>query len=185
MRTCCSSLGSWHSLSLTLSKNNLLVRYIRIRGPKVGGLPSFFTSVLTLTFVLLLFWFFTLLSVERIFRFYLISITSLRTFNSHLLEDIQSFVVPVFTSSYLFKTVRSDLRPLEYLNRISFPPHTYIMGQAFSGPNAFNFFGFTPKATAVLRADPFLLIALLLVIVGMISLGLIAFWIHFVTNKVS
>jgi hypothetical protein len=59
------------------------------------------------------------------------------------------------------------------------------MGQAFSGPNAFKFFGFTLKATAALQADPFLLVALVLVIVGMISLGLIAFWIHFVTNKVS
>jgi len=58
------------------------------------------------------------------------------------------------------------------------------MGQAFSGPNAFKFFGFTPKATAVLQADPFLLVALVLVLLGCISLGMIAWYIHFVTNKV-
>jgi hypothetical protein len=57
------------------------------------------------------------------------------------------------------------------------------MGQAFSGPNAFKFIGFTPKATAVLQANPFLLVALVLVIVGCTALGLIAFYIHWVTNK--
>ena len=58
------------------------------------------------------------------------------------------------------------------------------MGQAFSGPNAFKFFGFTAKATAVLQADPFLLVVLVLVLTGMISLGMVAVLIHFVTNKV-
>lgn len=57
------------------------------------------------------------------------------------------------------------------------------MGQAFSGPKAFDWIGFTPKATAVLKANPFYLVALLLVLVSCISLGLIAYWIHFVTNK--
>jgi hypothetical protein len=57
------------------------------------------------------------------------------------------------------------------------------MGQGFSGPKAFDWINFTPKATAVLKADPFLLLALVLVLVGCMSLGLIAFWIHFVTNK--
>ena len=58
------------------------------------------------------------------------------------------------------------------------------MGQAFSGPDAFKFFGFTPKATAVLQADPFLLIILVLVLISLIGLGLLAWYIHFVTNKV-
>jgi hypothetical protein len=58
------------------------------------------------------------------------------------------------------------------------------MGQAFSGPNAFKFLGFTPKATAVLAADPFLLLALVLVLLGCISIGLLAWYIHYVTNKV-
>jgi hypothetical protein len=57
------------------------------------------------------------------------------------------------------------------------------MGQAFSGPNAFKFFGFTPKATAVLQATPFLLVILVLVLVGMGLLIGIAFLIHFQTNK--
>lgn len=57
------------------------------------------------------------------------------------------------------------------------------MGQGFSGPDAFKWIGFTPKATAVLQADPFLLVALVLVLVGCIALGLIAWYIHFVTNK--
>ena len=58
------------------------------------------------------------------------------------------------------------------------------MGQAFSGPNAFKFFGFTPAATAVLQKDPALLVTLVLVILGMIGLSLVAWYIHFVTNKV-
>jgi hypothetical protein len=58
------------------------------------------------------------------------------------------------------------------------------MGQAFSGPKAFEFFGFTTAATNVLKADPALLVTLILVILGMISLSLIAWYIHFVTNKV-
>jgi len=58
------------------------------------------------------------------------------------------------------------------------------MGQAFSGPNAFKFFGFTPKATAVLQADPFLLVILVVVLVACISLGLLGWYIHYVTNRV-
>jgi hypothetical protein len=58
------------------------------------------------------------------------------------------------------------------------------MGQAFSGPHAFEWIGFTKEATDVLKATPFLLAALVLVLLSMISLGLLAFYIHFVTNKV-
>ena len=58
------------------------------------------------------------------------------------------------------------------------------MGQAFSGPNAFKFFHFTPKATAVLQASPFLLVTLVLVLVSMGLLVGIAFLIHWQTNKV-
>lgn len=58
------------------------------------------------------------------------------------------------------------------------------MGNAFSGPDAFKFFNFTPKATAVLQRDPFLLVILLLVLVGLIGLGVLSWYIHFVTNKV-
>jgi hypothetical protein len=57
------------------------------------------------------------------------------------------------------------------------------MGQAFSGPNAFKFIGFTPAATAVLQRDPFLLAAVVIVLFACISLGLLAWYIHFVTNK--
>jgi nitric oxide reductase large subunit len=58
------------------------------------------------------------------------------------------------------------------------------MGQALSGPNAFKFLGFTPEATAVLQASPFFLATLLLVILGMASLVVITFLIHWRTNKV-
>ncbi|CAD6456082.1 7d8fc7cb-3d92-40d9-aa60-58f970f47c47-CDS [Sclerotinia trifoliorum] len=57
------------------------------------------------------------------------------------------------------------------------------MGQAFSGPNAFKWLGFTPKATAVLQADPFLFVQLILVLVGLSVLVGIAWWIHYETNK--
>ena len=58
------------------------------------------------------------------------------------------------------------------------------MGQAFSGPNAFKWLHFTPEATAVLQADPFLLVTLLIVLVSCTSLIMVAWYIHFVTNKV-
>lgn len=58
------------------------------------------------------------------------------------------------------------------------------MGQAFSGPHAFEFLGFTKEATDVLKASPFLLAALVIVLLSMVSLGLLAWYIHFVTNKV-
>lgn len=58
------------------------------------------------------------------------------------------------------------------------------MGQAFSGPNAFKFLGFTPEATAVLQANPMFLVILLVVLLGMGAIGLIAFLIHYETNKV-
>ncbi|TVY31907.1 hypothetical protein LOCC1_G008631, partial [Lachnellula occidentalis] len=58
------------------------------------------------------------------------------------------------------------------------------MGQAFSGPNAFKFFHFTPAATAVLQKDPQLLVALVLVLLGMGALSALAWWIHFVTGRV-
>ncbi|EKD16834.1 hypothetical protein MBM_05303 [Drepanopeziza brunnea f. sp. 'multigermtubi' MB_m1] len=57
------------------------------------------------------------------------------------------------------------------------------MGQAFSGPNAFRFLGFTPKATAVLQATPMLFLILVLVLAAMTGLGLLAFYIHIVTNR--
>lgn len=57
------------------------------------------------------------------------------------------------------------------------------MGLAFSGPDAFKFLGFTPKATAVLQATPMLLVILLLVLTSVTGLGLLAFYIHVVTNK--
>lgn len=65
----------------------------------------------------------------------------------------------------------------------STPHHAHIMGQAFSGPNAFKWLGFTPKATAVLQANPFYLLFLLIVLVSCIGLGLVAYWIHVVTNR--
>jgi len=58
------------------------------------------------------------------------------------------------------------------------------MGQAFSGPNAFKFIGFTPKATAVLAASPILLLGVVLVLVSIGILIGVAFLIHFQTNKV-
>ncbi|CCD54088.1 hypothetical protein H4I96_06878 [Botrytis cinerea] len=57
------------------------------------------------------------------------------------------------------------------------------MGQAFSGPNAFKWLGFTPKATAVLQTTPFLFVQLILVLIGLFTLVAIAFWIHYETNK--
>jgi hypothetical protein len=56
------------------------------------------------------------------------------------------------------------------------------MGQAFSGPNAFKFFGFTPAATAVLQRSPLLLVTLVVVLVVLAGLGLLAWYIHYVTN---
>ncbi|KAF7902132.1 uncharacterized protein EAF01_007430 [Botrytis porri] len=57
------------------------------------------------------------------------------------------------------------------------------MGQAFSGPNAFKWLNFTPKATAVLQATPFLFVQLILVLIGLFVLAGIAFWISYETNK--
>ncbi|RDW71112.1 hypothetical protein BP6252_07675 [Coleophoma cylindrospora] len=57
------------------------------------------------------------------------------------------------------------------------------MGSAFSGPDAFKFFGFTPKATAVLQKNPELLAILVACLVGCILLGLLAYYIHYETNK--
>lgn len=58
------------------------------------------------------------------------------------------------------------------------------MAITFVGPDAFKFFGFTPKATAVLAKTPMLFVILLLVIFAMVGLGLLAFYIHVVTNRV-
>jgi uncharacterized membrane protein len=58
------------------------------------------------------------------------------------------------------------------------------MGQAFSGPNAFKFFGFTPKATAVLAASPILFLTLVLALLSMGILVGVAYLIHWQTNKV-
>ena len=57
------------------------------------------------------------------------------------------------------------------------------MGNAFSGPDAFKFFGFTPKATAVLQADPFLLVILLLTLSAIGSLIGLGFFINYITGK--
>ncbi|KAG9248110.1 hypothetical protein BJ878DRAFT_413495 [Calycina marina] len=57
------------------------------------------------------------------------------------------------------------------------------MGQAFSGPDAFEFLGFTPKATAVLQANPIYLFILLVVILGCVGIGLICYTTHLITNK--
>jgi len=57
------------------------------------------------------------------------------------------------------------------------------MGQAFSGPNAFKFFGFTPKATAVLQASPMFLVVLVVVLVVLALMGVLAWYIHYETNK--
>jgi hypothetical protein len=56
------------------------------------------------------------------------------------------------------------------------------MGQAFSGPNAFKFFGFTQPATIILQKNPLFLVVLVAVLVVCISLGLLAWYIHYVTN---
>jgi len=53
----------------------------------------------------------------------------------------------------------------------------------FTGPDAFKFIGFTPKATAVLQANPFFLVILVLCLLGCIALGLGCFAIHLVTNR--
>jgi hypothetical protein len=57
------------------------------------------------------------------------------------------------------------------------------MGQAFSGPKAFEFLGFTKEATAVLKANPMYLGILLIVLVSMGALVAIAWYIHYETNK--
>jgi hypothetical protein len=57
------------------------------------------------------------------------------------------------------------------------------MGQAFSGPNAFKFFGFTQAATQVLQRSPLLLVVLVVVLFACTSLGLLAWYIHYVTNR--
>ncbi|CZT12442.1 uncharacterized protein RAG0_16255 [Rhynchosporium agropyri] len=57
------------------------------------------------------------------------------------------------------------------------------MGQAFSGPNAFKFLNFTPEATAVLQRQPKLFLTLVMVPLALTSLGLLAFYIHILTNR--
>jgi hypothetical protein len=58
------------------------------------------------------------------------------------------------------------------------------MGQAFSGPTAFEWLHLTPEATAVLQADPFLFVTLVIVLFGCTAIIMLAWYIHFVTNKV-
>lgn len=55
---------------------------------------------------------------------------------------------------------------------------------AFSGPDAFKWLHLTPEATAVLQADPFLFAELLIVLFGLSTMFVIAWYIHFVTSKV-
>ncbi|KAL3423661.1 hypothetical protein PVAG01_05408 [Phlyctema vagabunda] len=57
------------------------------------------------------------------------------------------------------------------------------MGQAFSGPDAFKFIGFTPKATAVLQKNPELLLVIVACLVGCGLIGGLAYYIHYETNK--
>lgn len=53
----------------------------------------------------------------------------------------------------------------------------------FTGPDAFVWIGFTPKATAVLQANPFFLVVLVLTLLGCTSLGMVCFVTHLITNK--
>ncbi|CAG8951929.1 hypothetical protein HYFRA_00005734 [Hymenoscyphus fraxineus] len=57
------------------------------------------------------------------------------------------------------------------------------MGNAFSGPDAFKFLGFTKEATAVLQANPSYLLILGAVLFGCKAIIGIAYYIHYVTNK--
>ncbi|CAL3972086.1 unnamed protein product [Diplocarpon coronariae] len=57
------------------------------------------------------------------------------------------------------------------------------MAITFSGPDAFKFLGFTKKATDVLQRSPMLFVNLSLVLMAMSSLGMLAFYIHIVTNR--
>lgn len=57
------------------------------------------------------------------------------------------------------------------------------MGSAFSGPGAFKFLGFKPKATAVLQATPVLLVVLILVLLSLAGILLLTLYIHLVTSR--
>ena len=57
------------------------------------------------------------------------------------------------------------------------------MGQAFSGPKAFEFLGFTKEATDVLKASPMLFGVLLIVLLSLGLMVALAGWIHYETNK--
>jgi len=57
------------------------------------------------------------------------------------------------------------------------------MAITFTGPEAFKFLGFTPKATDVLQKNPTYLVILLVVLLSMIGIGLLAYTIHLITNK--
>jgi hypothetical protein len=57
------------------------------------------------------------------------------------------------------------------------------MGQAFSGPKAFDFLPFTKEAKAVLKANPMLLAVLFIVLSAMGLLVAIAWYIHYETGK--
>jgi hypothetical protein len=57
------------------------------------------------------------------------------------------------------------------------------MGQAFSGPKAFDFLPFTNEAKAVLKANPMLLGILFIVLTAMGLMVGIAWYIHYETMK--
>lgn len=75
------------------------------------------------------------------------------------------------------------------LHKFQTPPqvvHHYTTAKmtiAFSGPHAFEFFGFTPKATVVLQANPLFLAVLVVILVVMGLIIGLAVFIHFRTNK--
>ncbi|KAI0997601.1 hypothetical protein K3495_g10587 [Podosphaera aphanis] len=57
------------------------------------------------------------------------------------------------------------------------------MGISFSGPDAFKFLNFTPKATAVLQASPYLLIVLVLTLNVLAAMAALGYYIHYETSK--
>ncbi|KAL2074086.1 hypothetical protein VTL71DRAFT_7864 [Oculimacula yallundae] len=125
-------------------------------------------------------------SVERIFQFFPATTfytNSQRQFtlvransppNSKVKVCIEVNFLP-YQPAYNLHIYQSDFCPI--------PSRHFIMGQAFSGPDAFKFIGFTPEATAVLQRQPMLLVLLVLVLFSMIGLGLLAYYIHVVTNR--
>lgn len=57
------------------------------------------------------------------------------------------------------------------------------MGQAFSGPNAFNWLPFTPKAIAVVKANPEFLLVLLATLITVGLMIALMFYVSYETGK--